>query len=128
MSRAVVSKALVQEISKYRESRLKGSHEACVHHLGRAHIISQGRWFHHLYVHVLMMEYAWARRDYREFYGQILRAVVTIPGHLLGRVPVGNIGWSTVGLMEKMPIPKDLVSLLGKSSNPKDGKGAVRTK
>lgn len=78
------------------------------HHLGRAHIISQSFPSLHLYTHFLMLVHALKSRDPRETIGQLLRIAVTLPGHVFGKVPQGNIGWSTVGLTEQMPIPPDL--------------------
>jgi len=59
-----------------------------------------------------MLEYAWKRRDLIEVRGQVLRLVVTIPGHILKKVPKGNTGWSTVGLNQVLPIPSDLQNIL----------------
>lgn len=115
--RSELAQALVKEISLYTNARVKGDHQLCIHHLGRAHIISQYKWFHHFYVHFLMYEYAWKRKDYKEVRGQLLRLLVTIPGHILKRLPSGNIGWSTIGLMETRPLPFDLQKLLIKDLN-----------
>lgn len=111
--RAVISQLLVTEIAKYQSARAKLDHELAFRHLGRAHILSQGRWIHHLYIHVLMFEYAWKRKDFHELGGQVLRLIATVPGHLIKRLPTGNIGWSTVGMFQKMPIPEDLKKYLG---------------
>ena len=81
-------------------------------HLGRAHVLSQNSTWKHLSVHVLMLGYAVRTFDMNETFGQLLRLVVTIPGHLIGRVPRGNIGWSTVGLTQVMQVPEDLESVL----------------
>ncbi len=77
-------------------------------HLGRAHILSQASAIQHLRIHCLMLLYALKTHDLKEVFGQIIRLLVTIPGHILGKVPQGNIGWSTVGLTEKMEVPEDL--------------------
>ncbi|WP_408096349.1 DUF3703 domain-containing protein [Peredibacter sp. HCB2-198] len=82
------------------------------HHLGRAHVLSQNSVTKHLYVHWLMFAYALKNMDLKETFGQLLRLFVTIPGHMMGRVPRGNIGWSTVGLTEVMQVPEDLKSVL----------------
>jgi hypothetical protein len=80
------------------------------YHLGRAHVLSQNNPRKHLWIHWLMFKAAFRYKDAHEIRGQILRLIVTLPGHILGRVPKGNIGWSSVGLMEVMPIDKDLIS------------------
>jgi hypothetical protein len=102
---------LLNELKLYTEARAINDHNSCFKHLGRAHIISQLRWFHHFYVHFLMFEYAWRRKDYKEVRGQFLRLVVTIPGHFFKKLPTGNIGWSTIGLRETKPVPEDLKRL-----------------
>ena len=45
--------------------------------------------------------------------------LITIPGHILRKVPIGNTGWSDIGLVQTMPIPEDLDKKLKKleSSN-----------
>lgn len=67
---------------------------------------------HHLYIHFLMFFYAISKEDLREISGQLLRLAVTVPGHLFGRVPKGNIGWATIGLTDEFPIPDDLKEIL----------------
>lgn len=110
--RSELAQALVKEISQYTNARAKGDHQSCLHHLGRAHIISQYKWFHHFYVHFLMFEYSWGRKDRKEVFGQIIRIFATIPGHLFQRLPIGNTGWSNIPLTKKMPLPKDLEKLI----------------
>ncbi len=99
---------LLREVQLYQNAYRNKDFDLCMIHLGRAHIVSQNKVSFHLYVHYLMLQYAFLRHDLREILGQVLRLIVTIPGHLLGRVPAGNTGWSTVGLIQKMPVPKDL--------------------
>ena len=111
MKHKQIATLLMAEITNYSQARMRKNHELSTYHLGRAHILSQYRWFHHLYVHFLMFEYARTRKDWKEVGGQILRIVVTVPGHLLKRLPIGNTGWSNVHLMEKMPLPKDFSHL-----------------
>ena len=77
-------------------------------HLGRAHILSQSSVLQHLRIHGLMFLFALRTSDFKEVIGQVIRIFVTVPGHLLGRVPQGNIGWSSVGLTEIMEVPEDL--------------------
>lgn len=96
------------EINQFKNASAREDHVSCFFHLGRAHILSQKSVVLHLKVHLIMLRYSFKRKDAVEFFGQILRLFVTIPGHLFGKVPVGNIGWSTVGLTEQMPVPEDL--------------------
>ena len=96
------------EIIQYEKALHAENHELCFYFLGRAHILSQRSAILHIKVHWLMLLYAFKRSDYKEALGQILRMIVTIPGHVLGKVPHGNIGWSTVKLTQPMPLPEDL--------------------
>lgn len=100
-----------QEINQFKIAYANGDHDRSFLHLGRAHIISQNSTLWHLYIHWLMFWYAFSRRDSFEIRGQILRLLVTVPGHMLGKVPKGNIGWSTVSLTEEMKLPPDIENL-----------------
>ena len=103
---------LKHELNMFFIAYKKKNHELCFSHLGRAHIISQASPFNHLKVHFIMLFYALNRFDSKEILGQFLRIIVTLPGHLLGKVPKGNIGWSTVSLTQEMPIPEDLKEVI----------------
>lgn len=96
------------EMSSFYEARRKGLHDKCRYHLGRAHILSQKKMTLHLRVHLSMLSYGFARRDIREVLGQIIRLLATTPGHLINRLPKGNIGFASVGMLEEMEIPEDL--------------------
>ena len=104
--------AYEKEVIAYRKALASGTEQECILHLSRAHILSQRYIFLHLKTHFLMLNYAILHFDLRESLGQLLRIVVTVPGHLLGKVPVGNTGWSKVGLTQKMPVPPDLTKIL----------------
>lgn len=106
-NRRQIATKLVKELISYTEARAKGLHDGCVYHLGRAHILSQHRWFHHFYVHFLMLEYSWERKDRKEVLGQIIKMLATVPGHLFQNLPKGNTGWSNVGIREELPLPKE---------------------
>lgn len=106
-NRRQIATTLVKELTNYTQARAKGQHDMCVYHLGRAHILSQHRWFHHFYVHFLMFEYSWGRKDRKEVWAQIIRMFATVPGHIFQKLPKGNTGWSNVGLREELPLPKE---------------------
>jgi hypothetical protein len=107
-------KYIKKEVLEFRIHESNGNHQKCIEHLGRAHILSQSSILSHFYVHWLMLGYAIRNKDTPEIRGQIVRLLVILPGHLIGRVPKGNIGWSSVGLTQEMPIPDDLRHLLTK--------------
>lgn len=100
------------ELEKYKEGLRKKDKALVVYHLGRAHILSQDNAFRHVYIHWLMLLFSFQMLGFSEVLAQALRIVVTIPGHLIGRVPKGNIGWGSVGLMQTMPIPEDLKEIV----------------
>ena len=97
-----------EEITLYRLAETNHDHKMAVHHLGRAHILSQLSVFAHLRVHFIMLVFAFKRMDFKEIAGQVLRVFVTIPGHIIGRIPWGNTGWTDVKLTMPLPIPEDL--------------------
>ncbi|MBL1076824.1 DUF3703 domain-containing protein [Nocardia sp. 2] len=81
--------------------------------LERAHILSQ-RWpWPHTRAHWHMFSLALRTRDRREALGQAVRLSGAGLASSLGRVPIGNTGRATVGIMTPMPIPDDLARILG---------------
>jgi len=98
----------IEEQKLFRQALLKGDHHMVVFHLGRVHILAQNSVSRHMTTHFQMFLYALMKFNLKEVFGQLIRLIVTIPGHIIGKVPKGNIGWSTVGLTEVMPIPEDL--------------------
>lgn len=102
----------IEEQKLFRQALLEGDHKKVVFHLSRVHILSQNSVMRHMATHLIMFLYALLKCDFKEVFGQMLRLVVTIPGHIFGKVPRGNIGWSTVGLTEVMPIPDDLKEVM----------------
>ena len=100
------------EIACFESARKDKRDDLCLLHLGRAHIISQSmNSFEHLSIHFIMFCYACRKRDPKEVLGQLLRLLVTLPGHLFGKVPLGNTGWTTMKLTDERPIPDDLKDL-----------------
>lgn len=97
-----------QEINLYSSAIKSKDMKKAVYHLGRVHILSQLSVFSHLAVHFIMLSFAIRSLDFKEVCGQVLRVVVTIPGHILGKIPWGNTGWTSVELTKPLPIPEDL--------------------
>lgn len=85
-------------------------------HLERAHILSQSSAWRHLCIHFVMFIYAIMRREIREALGQVPRMILAVPSSLLGLAPLGNTGRSSVGLFATASLPKDLETLVRKSS------------
>ena len=94
---------------------MKGDHKMVVHHLGRVHILAQNSVVRHMATHFIMFLYALAKCDFKEVMGQSLRLVMTIPAHMIGKLPQGNIGWASVGMTKVMPIPEDLKDVMRRS-------------
>lgn len=59
-----------------------------------------------------MLRLAVRCRDRREILGRLVRLLVAGPGSSVGRVPLGNPGRATVGLMASIPVPEDLARIL----------------
>lgn len=77
-------------------------------HLERLHIIGQQFLFKHFQVHLLMFRQACIDKNLGEILGQLLRLSLVFPGHLFGKLPIGNIGSSRVSAFKIMAIPEDL--------------------
>jgi hypothetical protein len=88
-----------------------GEHRVRMHHLSRAHILSQRSTWPHVRVHVLMLLAAIEAGDAREALGQISRVVAAA---LFSRiwVPIGNTGLANVSAVRPMPVPDDLRALI----------------
>ena len=82
-----------------------------LHHLARAHILSQRYTWPHVRVHLLMLRAGIEGRDARQMLGQLTRIVAAA---LFSRiwVPIGNTGLAEVSAVRPMPIPEDLRALL----------------
>lgn len=83
-------------------------------HLERAHILSQRYTLAHTYVHWRMFCFGWARRDWREVLGQLIRLPAALTKSRFW-VPIGNTGGANVSAVQPMPIPDDLRALLAES-------------
>ena len=77
-----------------------------------AHVVGQHQVGLHFDSHRRMLELAHETRDWREVAGQLLRIGLLPIGHLLGKIPRGNIGRATVGLMQAMEPPEAVQRLV----------------
>jgi len=86
-------------------------HRLRLHHLSRAHILSQRYTWPHVRVHILMLRAGVESLDAREVVGQLTRVVAAA---LFSRiwVPIGNTGLADVSAVRPMPVPEDLRALL----------------
>lgn len=87
------------------------NYTVCFVHLERAHVLTQRKTAHHVYVHWMMLVAGWQQRDYREVVGQLPRMFAAL---LFSRiwVPIGNTGRARVSALKPMAVPHDLRHLL----------------
>lgn len=79
--------------------------------LERLHIIGQSILSLHLKTHWLMLNLAIEEAKSTEILGQALRLVLVFPGHIFGKLPIGNVGTTRVSAFRPMEIPSDLKGL-----------------
>lgn len=101
-----------KEVRAFRQARADSDVARAWQSLERAHILSQSILRLHFHVHVLMLAFATARREWLEAWGQALRLMLAPLGTLLGRIPLGNTGRASVSAFVPMPIPEDLQRVL----------------
>ncbi|MFH1517226.1 MAG: DUF3703 domain-containing protein [Pseudomonadota bacterium] len=108
--RSAYRQSLSSAKSKYRA----GNHDAAFSDLETAHVLGQQFLLPHITVHVWMLRVSAARQDNREIRGQIVRLAATVPGFLVGWVPLGNTGGANVSALKPMPVPGSLAGLVPK--------------
>lgn len=69
--------------------------------LEKAHLLTQPFAKPHLYVHWLMLRLALKHGMYKEFFGQIPRLILAMPGSWTGKAPRGNLGSTKMGIFEE---------------------------
>jgi hypothetical protein len=77
-----------------------------------AHVIGQYHPGLHFDSHRRMLALAREAGDWREAAGQLLRIALLPLGHLLGRLPRGNVGRATVGVTQAMEPPEAVQRLI----------------
>jgi hypothetical protein len=83
-----------------------------------AHVVGQPVFALHWDSHVRMLRLAIELRDAREAAGQLLRLALVPVGHLVQRLPAGNIGRATVNAFRPMRPPKAVRQLVGRALTP----------
>lgn len=96
------------ELAKYEAEN--GSLEKW-YYLERLHIVGQSNLYLHFRTHWLMLNLAIEEAKEVEILGQVFRLLLVFPGHLLRRLPVGNVGTTRVNAFQRMEVPKDLQEL-----------------
>lgn len=90
-------KLLVQESDLVK----KHNYENALALLEEAHLLSQPYALPHFYVHYKMLLLAIQHRKWSEFFGQIPRLILAIPGSVFGKAPKGNVGSTKMGIFEE---------------------------
>ena len=96
------------EIAMMKSALLACDEKAALRHVVRAHILGQRYLIPHLTSHAWMMRMAWKRGDKVDLVGQFRRLLFTIPAWLVGWVPVGNPGLTSVSPLRSVPMSQDL--------------------
>lgn len=109
---AAIRRAWADERTAARRARTDGDPIRELHHLERAHILSQPFAGPHVRTHVAMLGLGIRNRDRREITGQVLRLLVAGPGTAMRRYPLGNTGGANVSAVQPMDIPADLRTIL----------------
>ncbi len=87
------------------KARAAGDPPRCLAFLERAHLIGQGMFAWHWRTHWQMLSLAISQSNGQE-----------IVGHLLGRLPLGNVGSTRMGTFDTAPLPDDIVRLFDGSN------------
>jgi hypothetical protein len=82
-------------------------------HLERAHILGQNSTWLHIQTHILMMRWGWRQSSSREVTGQLFRLFGAATKTAFGLIPAGNTGGANVSPFRRMPVPRDLQTLMG---------------
>ena len=77
-----------------------------------AHVVGQYKASLHFDSHRRMLLLARQTRDWREAAGQVMRIALLPLGHLLGKLPHGNIGRATVRVTQVMEPPEQVQRLI----------------
>ena len=112
-----IASSIKYEIASAKHAGAAGNYQLEFIHLERAHVLGQESTFWHAKVHFLMLIWAFRNKSAREFFGQIIRILGAIFVTPLGLVPLGNTGGSNVSPFKKMPIDKELDSLIKKAKS-----------
>ena len=76
------------------------------------HVVGQHDFSLHWRSHVAMLRFALELEDYPEAAGQLLRMALVPLGHVLGKLPVGNIGRATVSAFKPMAVDEPIMRLI----------------
>jgi hypothetical protein len=109
-----ISPYIKKELLEAQQARAVSDSQREFSHLERAHVLGQGSTYWHVKVHFVMLIWGIRNRSYREILGQIFRMMGAATMTVFGLVPEGNTGGSNVNPTKKMPIPRELETLIEK--------------
>lgn len=92
------------ELAQAKDLAGKGHNSLAFQHLENAHVLGQESTWWHVKVHILMLKWGIAQRDFKECLGQLLRIVGAATKTAIGLVPVGNTGGSNISPFKSMPL------------------------
>lgn len=104
--------AFCAERDRARALMKSGDLDAAFVHLERAHVIGQADVVPHVTTHWLMLRVELRRCRLAALCGQALRIVLGATGSAVGIVPSGNTGGTNVSLFRRMPIERELQSII----------------
>lgn len=107
-----LKQAYNKELKKYRFYLENKQYGNAWYHLERSHIIGQSYPIEHTYSHWLMLKFGLMQKNTKEVCGQIIRLLVGGWKSFIDHVPLGNTGGANVPPLRRMPIPRDIKSLL----------------
>ena len=81
-------------------------------HLERAHVLGQNSTWLHLQTHILIMRWGWRQSSSKEVSGQLFRIFGAATKTAFGLIPAGNTGGANVSPFRRMPVPRDLQTLM----------------
>jgi hypothetical protein len=100
------------EVAAATRAESSGDPHLAFGHLERAHILGQKLTWLHTQTHILMMRWGWRQSSSREVTGQLFRIFGAATKTAFGLVPAGNTGGSNVSPFRRMPVPRDLQTLM----------------
>ncbi len=113
-------RAFEAALSSATEAHRAGQYEQSLAHLERAHLLGQSTFAWHWLVHWRMLSLAASQSDGKEILGQLARLSLVPLGHLLGRLPLGNVGSTRMSAFATAELPEDVAKLLADNSKPAD--------
>lgn len=100
------------EVAAATRAESNGDPHLAFGHLERAHILGQNSTWLHTRTHILMMRWGFRQLSSREVTGQLFRIFGAVTKTAFGLIPSGNTGGSNVSPFRRMPVPRDLETLI----------------